>query len=270
MTFQADYPGAIVVEAANYGYTQGAYSLGNQPVTWCFHTPEEPADSHPSTPDYLATTDRDASYTYFVSYLGFVFQLVPEDEGAYGNALEGKPAPHWSDGSNLNLQTLSVSFEGYTSTIHQTMPRGCPQWNAGVNLVAHRTLALRLHLDWAIQHKDVSIHRGDCGQWDQGAFLTDVVAKMQEDDEMTPEEKARLAALEAWQRDHAPGLPDIVRDADTDAAFVLKGKSHHYIPSEVWEAAGRDPAVVVTVPHATIIAQAPTRGPDATVDDLRG
>lgn len=182
MPFVADYPGAIVVEAANYGYG----GAPNHPKTWGFHTPEEPADSYPSTPDYLATTDRDASYTYFDSYLGFIFQLAPEALGAYAHGLEGKPEPSWSDGTNLNLQSLSLSFEGRAATIHQTMPRGSPQWNAGVNLVAHRTKALGLNLGWSFQHKEVSIYRGDCGQWDQAAFIADVKAKMQEDDMPDP------------------------------------------------------------------------------------
>jgi len=116
----ADYPAAIVVEAARYGY-----GVPNKPVTWGFHTPEEPADSYPSTPEYLRTTDRDASYTYFDSYLGFIFQLVPEDEGAYAHGLEGKPEPSWSDGTNLNLQSFSLSFEGYAATIHQRPSAGC-------------------------------------------------------------------------------------------------------------------------------------------------
>lgn len=175
---RADYPGAIVVEAAQYGY-----GVPNRPKRWGFHTPEEPADSYPSTPEYLATTDRDASYTYFASYLGFIFQLVPESEGAYAHGLDGKPAPSWSDGTNLNLQSFSLSFEGHAATIHKTMPRGGPQWNAAVRLVAHRTMALGLGLDSSFQHKDVSIYRSDCGQWDQAAFIADVKAKM----EPTPE-----------------------------------------------------------------------------------
>jgi hypothetical protein len=177
--FLPDYPGAIVVEAANYGY-----GTPNRPKTWGFHTPEEDADATPVTPGYLANTDRDASYTYFVSYLGFVFQLVPESEGAYGHGLEGKPEPPWSDGTNLNLQSFSLSFEGRTATITQTMPRGSTQWKAGVDLVAHRTKALGLDLDISFQHKDVSIHRGDCGAWDQAAFIADVRAKMQEGEEL--------------------------------------------------------------------------------------
>lgn len=172
----ADYPGALVVEAANYGY-----GTPNRPKRWGFHTPEEPADSYPSTPEYLRTTDRDASYTYFDSYLGFIFQLVPEDEGAYAHGLEGKPEPSWSDGTNLNLQSFSLSFEGHAATIHLTMPRGSPQWNAGVDLVAHRTKALGLNLDESFQHTDVSIYRGDCGRWDQAAFIADVKAKMEDD-----------------------------------------------------------------------------------------
>ena len=71
MTFRADYPPAIVVEAANFGYI-----VNNNPKGGVYHTPEEDADDDPQTPGYLAGTTRDASYTYFVSYLGFVFQLV--------------------------------------------------------------------------------------------------------------------------------------------------------------------------------------------------
>jgi hypothetical protein len=183
----ADYPGAIVVEAANYGY-----GVPNRPKRWGFHTPEEPADSYPSTPDYLATTDRDASYTYFASTLGFIFQLVPESQGAYAHGLDGKPAPFWSDGTNLNLQSLSLSFEGHAATIHLTMPRGSPQWNAAVDLVAHRTKALGLDLDSSFQHKDVSIYRSDCGQWDQAAFIADVIAKMEEDMAWTEAEKEHV------------------------------------------------------------------------------
>ena len=178
-----------MVEAANYGY-----GVPNRPKTWGFHTPEEPADSYPSTPEYLSTTDRDASYNYFVSYLGFIFQLVPESEGAYAHGLDGKPAPSWSDGTNLNLQSFSLSFEGHAATIHQTMLRGGPQWKAGVQLVAHRTKALGLNLDIAFQHKDVSIYRSDCGQWDQAAFIADVKAEM-EDDMLTDEDKLYLAGL---------------------------------------------------------------------------
>ena len=78
MIFIAAYPGAIVVEARNYGYVVGGKHLLNNPKAFCLHTPEEPPDNVPSTPYYFASTDRDASTHYFVSYLGFVFQMVPE------------------------------------------------------------------------------------------------------------------------------------------------------------------------------------------------
>ena len=192
MTFQADYPGAIVVEAANYGY-----ATKNRSKTWGFHTPEEESDDDPQTPGYIAGTKRNVSYTYFASTLGFIFQLVPESEGAYAHALNGKPAPAWSDGTNLNLQSFSLSFEGYAPTIHQTMPRGGPQWKAAVSLVAHRTKALGLNLDIAFQHKDVSIQRSDCGQWDQAAFIADVKAEMEDD--MPTEAEIKQWIIEAIQ-----------------------------------------------------------------------
>lgn len=180
-----------MVEAANYGY-----ATKNRSRTWGFHTPEEESDDDPQTPMYLARTKRNASYTYFVSTLGFIFQLVPESEGAYAHALNGKPEPAWSDGTNLNLQSFSLSFEGYAATIHQTMPRGDPQWNAAVDLVAHRTKALDLNLDIAFQHKDVSVQRSDCGQWDQAAFIADVKTKMQSTEE---EDMPKLIQLKGTQ-----------------------------------------------------------------------
>ena len=232
---RANYPGAIVVEAAQYGY-----ATKNRPKRWGFHTPEEPADTHPSTPEYLAVTDRDASYTYFVSYLAFVFQLVPESEGAYAHGLDGKPEPSWSDGTNLNLQSFSLSFEGYAATIHRTMPRGSPQWNAAVKLVAHRTKALGLNLDESFQHKDVSIYRADCGQWDQAAFIADVKAEMEDD--MDKAEVQRIvkemlfvaqlpgsAATNEYTLEHWLGSYHAHR---SDAAKHSAGEAHdHEIPA---------------------------------------
>ncbi len=215
MTWLADYPGAIVVPSAHYGYT-----TPNNPKTWGFHTPEEPADSYPSTPEYLAATDRDVSYTYFVSYLGFVFQLVPESEGAYAHGLDGKPAPSWSDGTNLNLQSLSLSLEGRAATIHQTMLRSGPQWKASVQLVAHRTKALGLSLDWAFQHKDVSVYRNDCGQWDQAAFIVDVKAEMEDD--MTDAQMQQI--LDAMQG-HATFTQNLIREQANRIFDAMAG--HH-------------------------------------------
>ena len=45
MTFRSDYPGAIVVEAKNYGYI-----INNNPKGFVYHTPEEDADDDPQTP----------------------------------------------------------------------------------------------------------------------------------------------------------------------------------------------------------------------------
>src|SRR3990167_7703972 len=196
MAFTADYPGALVVEARNYGYVVGGKHLTNNPKAFCLHTPEEPPDNVPSTPYYFASTDRDASTTYFVSYLGFVFQMVPESEGAYGNAVDGKPYPAWADSTvNLNLQTLSVEIEGYAATIHQTMPRGSPQWKALVNLMAHRCKARNIPPGRTFGHYAVSIYRSDPGQLNIPLLVTDVIAAMEEP--MTPQEKTEFAALKA-------------------------------------------------------------------------
>lgn len=199
---RADYPGALVVEAANYGY-----AAFNHPKGFCFHTPEEIADDDPQTPDYLAGTTRLASYHYFVSYLGFVFQLVPEYEGAYANYVTGKPYPSWADSTvNLNLQTISVSFEGMAATIHQTMPRGGPQWKAGVELVRHRSKALGIS-EWT-RHMDVSDQRGDTGQLNVAAFMADVEDNMDE-------REVRNIVTEMLRDDVSGGLRKLLRSPDT-------------------------------------------------------
>ena len=180
MSWLADYPGAIVVPARWFGYGQP-----NRPKAWALHTPEEPADDHMGTPYYLQTTDRQASAHYFVSFHGFVCQLVPESEGAYANAVEGKTYPVWADSKiNLNLQTLSIEIEGMAATIHQTMPRGSAQWNALVNLMAHRCKALNIPPGRTFPHKDVSIYRSDPGQLNIPLLVTDVIAAMEGEDEM--------------------------------------------------------------------------------------
>ena len=196
MAFLSDYPGAIVVEAAQYGYPKGARN--NHPKAWCLHTPEEVADSQPSTPYYFHNTTRNASTTYFVSYLGLVFQCVPESEGAYANAVEGKPYPVWPDSKvNLNLQTLSIEIEGYAATIHQTMPRGSPQWKALVNLMAHRCKALNIPPGRTFGHYQVSVNRSDPGQLNIPLLVADVIAETEEDMALTQTEfnKMFLAAV---------------------------------------------------------------------------
>ena len=198
MTFTADYPGAIVVQARNYGYVIGGQHRFNSPKAWVLHTPEEPADNVPATPYYFAGTNRDASTTYFVSYLGLVFQCVPESEGAYANAVEGKPYPTWANPSvNLNLQTLSVEIEGFAATIHQTMSRGSAQWKALVGLMAHRCAARGIPPERTIGHYQVSVYRSDPGQLNIPLLIEDVRAKMEENGMgMTPAELDRLVKVE--------------------------------------------------------------------------
>ncbi len=224
MTFQADYPGAIVVEAANYGY-----ATKNHPKGSVYHTPEEDADDDPQAPGYIAGTTRNASYTYFVSFLGFVFQLVPESEGAYANFVNGKPYPTWADPNvNLNLQCISISFEGHAATIHRTMVRGQSQWNAGVDLVAHRAKALSLSPDDWARHADVSVARSDPGSLDLITFTLDVKAKM-EGDQMTPEERAELKRLIASEKslsENVGSLNDAVKDLQ---AAVTTPEEHQEI-----------------------------------------
>lgn len=191
MSFTADFPGAIVVEAAQYGYAP----YKNDPKAWCLHTPEELADNNPVTPYYFHNlTDRRASTHYFVSYTGLVFQMVPEDEGAYANAREGVAGrfdwetPNW----NLNLETLNVEIEGYAHNIHQTMPRGSAQWVSLVRLIAHRCKALNIPVERTFGHKQVSNQRADPGQLNIAAIIKDVNTLLGAID-MTPQEVEQIA-----------------------------------------------------------------------------
>ena len=174
----AAYPGAEVLEARNYGY-----STKNQPKAWCLHTSEGF-----NTARYFATTDRQASTHYVVEQGGKVWQCVPESEGAYANAVEGKPYPAWADPNvNLNLQTIGVEIEGFAWSVRDTMPRGSVQWNALVNLLADRCKALGMPPENTIGHYMVSTNRSDPGTLDIGAVIADVQKELnppQEEDDM--------------------------------------------------------------------------------------
>lgn len=192
MSFTADFPGAIVVEAATWGYPSKARGNNNSKA-WGLHTPEEPADATPSTPYYFHNlTGRNASTTYFVAWTGLVFQCVPEDAGAYGQGREGVPGYFdWENPNvNMNLQSWSIEIEGYASTIHLTMPRGSPQWVSLVRLMAHRCKAKNVPPERTFGHYQVSIYRSDPGQLDIGALISDVKALLGQEDEMDADEKA--------------------------------------------------------------------------------
>jgi N-acetyl-anhydromuramyl-L-alanine amidase AmpD len=191
MTFQADYPGAIVVEARNYGYAGVCADPVNRPRGFVLHTPEEAADDHMTTPYYFASTDREASTHYFVSYHGFVVQCVPEDEGAYGNAVIGKPAPAWQNRPNLNLCSLNVEIEGYAATIGRTL--SAPQRKALLGLLRYACEKYGIPKDrrHIIGHYEVANNRSDPGTLDIDALVRDLRAE----DEMTPEQEAELKKL---------------------------------------------------------------------------
>ena len=240
MAFVADYKGAIVVEARNYGYT-GSF---NNPKAWCLHTPEEPPDDVPSTPYYFANTNVNASTHYFVSFLGLVFQMVPERHGAYGNAVQGKPYPNWANSAiNLNLQTLSIEIEGYAATIHQTMVRGGSQWRALVNLMADRCIELRMPVERTIGHYDVSIYRSDPGALNIPLLILDVQAKIKQLTAPPPPPPPVQEVKEMI----------LVKTSNDNRVFAFDGATFSHIPGGAFaEAAwGHDWATKVqTIPHA--------------------
>lgn len=176
----------------NWGYRDGAGNqIINQPRAWVIHTPEERADNYPGTPYWFANPAAGASTQYFVSYWGFVWQMVEERFGPYANGLVGMLKPAIFGPGSLNLQTLSVEVEGYAATIGETMSEG--QWKALVMLVRDRCLAYGIPMDreHIIGHYEVANNRTDPGTLD----LDDLVRRLnQGGDDMTDEAEIRRIA----------------------------------------------------------------------------
>ena len=186
--FKRDYPTAIEFPAhrANCYDPAGHGGVPNKPRAFILHTPEEPADNYPGTPHWFQNPAAGGSTTYFVSFLGEVFQCLPESWGAIANGFNpGNPQklsyPSWASSSSLNWQTLSVEIEGYAANIHQTMVVGGKQWNALVALIKHRCAAWKIPIDrqHIMGHYQLSIDRTDPGAAFPWAVL---MAHLQEED----------------------------------------------------------------------------------------
>lgn len=202
LSFQADYPGAMVYGADS---TNVLNPPANHPKGFVLHTPEEPADGDPGTPRWFARPNVGGSTTYFVSYLGFVVQCVPENVGAIANGVTPPlPYPVWADSNiSLNRQTLSVEIEGYAATIAQTISPA--QKTALLNLIRHRCLAHGIPMDrqHIIGHYEVANNRTDPGTLNIDA----IVAELQEDD-------MALADHEKWHREVLDRLLGVLGNTD--------------------------------------------------------
>lgn len=115
--------------------------------------------------------------------------MVPEKEGAYGNARIGTTEKFsWETAGNLNLQTLSIEIEGYAHNIHETMPRGSSQWVSLIRLIAHRCKALGFPVERSFGHKQVATNRSDPGALRLDWIVYDVnllLDSIEEEDDMT-------------------------------------------------------------------------------------
>lgn len=177
-----DYPLAISYPAHETNYRSGP----NTPRGFVNHTPEEPADDRPYTPEFFAEPNRDASTTYFVAFTGRVYQCVRESEMAIANGVIGKSYPAWADSTrSLNRQTISVEIEGYAASIQDTLKVGGLQWRALVALIRHRCTYHRIPLDreHIIGHYQVASNRSDPGAtfpWE--ALIRDVHGGTMDDD----------------------------------------------------------------------------------------
>jgi hypothetical protein len=205
----ADYPGAIDYPADK---TNVLNPPGNVPKGWCLHTPEEPADNYPGTPVWFAQPNVGGSTTYFVSYLGFVFQCVPENVGAIANGVTAdRDYPAWADPNvSLNRQTLSVEIEGYAATIADTISPA--QKTALLNLLAYGCQKYGIPKDRAhiIGHYQVASNRSDPGTLDIDAL----VAELQEDDMGVTQED-----IQRWNDTDIAVKAVLLAQAKTDEAI---------------------------------------------------
>ena len=197
-TFPPDMPGAIVFPAhVTNAYDPLAHGSPNRPRAFILHTPEEPADTYPSTPHWFAQfhPQQAGSTHYFVAYTGRTYQCVPERWGAIANGLDGKPRPSWAlPATSLNWQTLSVEIEGYAATIGQTLKVGSVQWTALIKLIRERCGAHGIPLDreHIMGHYQLSTNRSDPGATFPWAAL---MHELQGDEPMTAQEKAEFEAM---------------------------------------------------------------------------
>jgi hypothetical protein len=223
VSFTADYPGAIVYPA----HSTNTLGPPNNPRGFVLHTPEEPADGYAGTPVWFARPNVGGSTTYFVSYLGFIYQCVPEPVAAIANGVLGKPYPAWANPNiSLNRQSLSVEIEGYAATIANTISPA--QKTALLNLIRHRCQAHGIPIDRAhiIGHYEVANNRTDPGTLDIDA----IVAELQEDTMgMTPDERALLDIIQGQVEQlitfHQPGPHGDTIDVDArNLLGILQGQ----------------------------------------------
>jgi N-acetyl-anhydromuramyl-L-alanine amidase AmpD len=169
----SDYPAAIDYPA----HPTNTLGPPCNPKGWVLHTPEEPADDHPGTPIYFAQPNRRASTHYFVSYLGFIYQMVPESVAPIANGVWGRPYPAWADPNvSLNRQTLSVEIEGYATSIARTLSPA--QKKALLDLLRYgcRKYAIPLKRSHIIGHYQVASNRTDPGTLNIDSLVAELQA----------------------------------------------------------------------------------------------
>lgn len=175
------FPNAIIYPAhnSNFYLPSGHGGVPNKPRGLVLHTPQEPADNYAYTPVFFADPNRQASTHYFVSFIGDLYQMVPENSMAIANGVIGKPYPSWADpATSLNWQSLSIEIEGFAETIWQTCPRGSQQWNTVAIWVAVLCGKYHIPLDRAhvIGHYQVSNNRTDPGTLNIDQIVQDAQA----------------------------------------------------------------------------------------------
>jgi len=198
VTFPAQYPNAIVVAA----HPTNILRPVNKPKALFLHTPEEPVDDYESTPRWFQRPNIGGSTHYYADSDGDIYQMVPEENGAIANGLEGKPRPAWADATSLNYQSLSIEIEGFAAAMHRTCPPGSRQWNAVRTWIVSRALVYRIPIDRAhvMGHYEVSNQRSDPGTLKIDQLVADAATVAARLIAATADVRAHLAIREALSR----------------------------------------------------------------------
>jgi hypothetical protein len=176
-----EYPGAIVYPADRSNCLIGVGWEPVAPTHIVYHTPQEKADTTPSTPVWFAQDHGDpnmaGSTNAFADWLGNIWECVPPYVTPIANGVLGKPYPPGANPNiNLNRASRSIEIEGFAHNIHVTMPRGGGQWNTVVKWGAYQSAlhGIPVDRDHHVGHYEVATNRTDPGTLDLDQLVEDI------------------------------------------------------------------------------------------------
>lgn len=160
---------AEVIVAPAHSSNYGQYGRKNAPKALVLHTPEEAADDNEVTPRWFQNPDANASTHYYADSDGDLYQMVPDDEGAWAQNVTNSQRmwkgdaganPPWSDG-NHNLNALSIEIEGFAHRFEWTPE----QFRTVATWIAYKCDEYGIPMDRThiCGHEELASHKRDPG-----------------------------------------------------------------------------------------------------------